>query len=586
MEIRQKSMDQTTNYIICKICEGPFRDQTEYNDHTQQHLKGESNQYMDILTCEKCDSKFEDQRQMNIHLWQHLGVFSCEDCDERFFSTEDLDKHKKEHSDLESVQVGNSGTKEFICDICGLVFKYKRKLVFHRIQHENPDVYKCNICSKKLSNKYTLQEHLKSHENPDMYKCNVCDKRYSSGRALRLHLNFHKNPDDLKCKVCQKGFFRSYELEKHLKIHSDAGLHCRFCNKKFSINTRNLASHEERCSENDEIKPDTLLNSCKIERFKCQICQKGFLRPCDLEKHSNIHSDDGLHCKFCNKQFSLNTRFLKSHEEKCSKINGSKLDKFTCDMCQSKFVDKYKLENHLRLHANLNIYKCNVCDKRYSSRRGLRGHLNLHTNPDKTKCKICQKVIPRPFDINNHLKTHSKDRLHCKFCNKKFSLVSRHLKLHEEKCSEKPEMQNNKNMEDLPAIYEIETTDHQNTTGLSGLDDNQISYEQLTIVKNEQKILSQIPMKNDSCYQTSVTFGQNYISEQHFNPVVKNEHDEFFQELSLTDNGQQISVTNYIIEDEIDPKNEIPDMEISNEIDAQAYIDVIKSESYETKIYA
>ena len=69
------------SFVICKICEGLFKDPEELDEHFKSHSMNSGQK--DSLKCEKCNNEFKKQKQLNVHLWRNLGVFACSDCDDR-----------------------------------------------------------------------------------------------------------------------------------------------------------------------------------------------------------------------------------------------------------------------------------------------------------------------------------------------------------------------------------------------------------------------------------------------------------------------------------------------------------------------
>ena len=205
------------DFVICKVCGGPFKDQQEFDVHSLTHVKVENGETTKILKCEKCNNFFDNQKLLNIHLWRHLGVFSCKDCDENFMSSNDLEFHEqKTHKQLEAE---NSKMKKFVCDICRTGFTGKRDLTVHIKLHKNPNLFKCHHCSKRFTTAYNLKKHITLVENPDVYKCSFCPRRFHQQSYLRDHEMTHTNPDGLKCNVCFKTYTRKENLVAHLKLH-------------------------------------------------------------------------------------------------------------------------------------------------------------------------------------------------------------------------------------------------------------------------------------------------------------------------------------------------------------------------------
>ena len=133
-------------------------------------------------------------------------------------------------------------------------------------------------------------------------------------------------------------------------------------------------------------------------------------------------------CGICGSEYNSRKCF-RSHQKRHENP-----DMYKCNICDKRFSASSSLRYHLNTHENPDTYKCNICDKRYSSRTVLRVHLKSHEKPAKIKCKVCKKAFIRPYHLAKHLKTHPETSLNCKFCNKKFSMHSKRLELHEKIC--------------------------------------------------------------------------------------------------------------------------------------------------------
>ena len=75
-----------------------------------------------------------------------------------------------------------------------------------------------------------------------------------------------------------------------------------------------------------------------------------------------IHKDKKYECGTCNK-FYANLKFLQMHE---IKAHGTKT--YTCDDCDSAFVDQSGLNRHVRLvHEKRRDYKCDLCNETFQT---------------------------------------------------------------------------------------------------------------------------------------------------------------------------------------------------------------------------
>ena len=115
----------------------------------------------------------------------------------------------------------------FFCEICGLGYKCKRKLVLHKKKHEKnyfkERVYSCNICVVSFSGSKALKTHNSScHSEDELNICNFCEFFFSKSSNLKFHI-----------KSCKKGNSLLSSSEEHKNTHEN--FYCELCKKKFGI---------------------------------------------------------------------------------------------------------------------------------------------------------------------------------------------------------------------------------------------------------------------------------------------------------------------------------------------------------------
>jgi uncharacterized Zn-finger protein len=88
-----------------------------------------------------------------------------------------------------------------------------------------------------------------------------------------------------------------------------------------------------------------------------------------LSSHSSVGLDK---CKSCRKELNSNGS-LKRHLDTCP-FSQNKSQPFICDICQSTFSKKYKLDEHRRGKHGEKKYACTSCGNRYGWRSSLKAH--------------------------------------------------------------------------------------------------------------------------------------------------------------------------------------------------------------------
>jgi uncharacterized C2H2 Zn-finger protein len=180
----------------------------------------------------------------------------------------------------------------------------------------------------------------------------LCD--YSAYR--RTDIDTHSkavhigNNKDFKCDHCDKAFTRENTLVRHVnKKHKNLNIQVNVIEETNEIDIKEELIGDVTAAE------DAIL---KIQKFRCDHCDKAFSENSKLQRHINA-----------------------THK---------KIKRFACDLCDYSSYYKTNLNKHSKaVHLGKNKkpepreFKCDHCDKAYTQKWILVQHVNtVHKKPD------------------------------------------------------------------------------------------------------------------------------------------------------------------------------------------------------------
>ncbi|KAF0299642.1 Zinc finger protein 354C [Amphibalanus amphitrite] len=127
---------------------------------------------------------------------------------------------------IEFLKYGDSGTKTWICGVCGQRNSQQFSLMRHlMMDHLGMRVYKCQHCPKTFKTAAVLAQHRKSaHSATKAYVCDVCEKQFGRVSVLIQHRRIHSDVKQHTCH-CGKAFHQKVNLTMHqLRLHPPAAL--------------------------------------------------------------------------------------------------------------------------------------------------------------------------------------------------------------------------------------------------------------------------------------------------------------------------------------------------------------------------
>ncbi|NWZ32124.1 ZN131 protein, partial [Asarcornis scutulata] len=185
--------------------------------------------------------------------------------------------------------------------------------------------------------------------------------------------------------------------------HVNNLFHCEKCNRSFKL-FYHFKEH---------------MKTHSTESYKCDICNKRYLRESALKQHVTCyHLDEGgaskkqrpgkkIHiCQYCDKQFDHFGHF----KEHLRKHTGEK--PFECPNCHERFARNSTLKCHLAAcqsgagakKGRKKLYECQVCNSVFNSWDQFKDHLVIHTGEKPNHCTLCDLWFMQGGELRRHLK--------------------------------------------------------------------------------------------------------------------------------------------------------------------------------------
>ncbi|XP_072038415.1 uncharacterized protein [Amphiura filiformis] len=432
-----------------------------------------------IYQCIVCNVLCKGKTALKHHCTSHV-THQCDICPRVLKSKAGLCAHRRIHttelskikfvvdtgsSDSGSTEQWQNGvynaTEQGDGDLCFQILGESVVSDFEGVSCENegPDESE-SIGFQTADNTPELQGYLL--DNPVIYACHICKHVTRSKATYLAHLKTHKPSTEEKCPKCQKVFtsrFAKSDLQNHLRVHS--GLKpstCSFCGshfKDFGTLSQHEARHLARCSEplDSELKceicalhfkcPSALTQHARKDHpgfkpFKCQECDKVYIRLNDLVRHNRSHTGERpFVCSYCPKSFT-HKKYVSQHEKSHMGYKS-----YHCKYCSKTFPAKDSLTYHERTHTGVKPYSCQICGKCFIANSGLRYHArSAHVMEKPFKCTLCPIAFAQKSDLMVHTRTHTGVKpFKCEQCGKAF--VSKNHRTRHEKTHDKNRVRTN-----------------------------------------------------------------------------------------------------------------------------------------------
>ncbi|XP_025918751.1 zinc finger protein 131 isoform X3 [Apteryx rowi] len=188
---------------------------------------------------------------------------------------------------------------------------------------------------------------------------------------------------------------------------------------KYRQGERKCQIQEESDSATDPSCKQEHMKTHSTESYKCDICNKRYLRESALKQHLTCyHLDEGgaskkqrpgkkIHiCQYCDKQFDHFGHF----KEHLRKHTGEK--PFECPNCHERFARNSTLKCHLTAcqsgagakKGRKKLYECQVCNSVFNSWDQFKDHLVIHTGDKPNHCTLCDLWFMQGSELRRHLK--------------------------------------------------------------------------------------------------------------------------------------------------------------------------------------
>lgn len=395
--IKEHSME---SIYSCGSCNYITLDESILNKHISSHCNADFNE---MHKCSECDYSTFYPSNLKKHKLKHNDKkpFQCSKCVLKLKSKKLLFQHEEIHK------------KDFKCSICKQIFQSLSKLKKHIFTHKGiKDIYNCSECGFISSTEIDLDMHKESHNDAKKYICDECGLRFKFPSFLKRHQKLHLRPVNVmfSCNQCSYCTMRIEAFKKHMQaIHQETVI-VLFDDVEENVNKQHLC---EICDYSTDRKSNLtahIVTHIPLEERKRQNYQKDekyFCNHCSYTSPSLINLRNHLRCHTNGEKFSCNKcsftckllKYLKQHE-----LTHMDRKPYLCDLCTRSFRKMRDLNKHMAVHKNINALQCDLCDYICLCSQGMKKHERIVHKmiSNKNKCDNV-KGLKINSDINDDL---------------------------------------------------------------------------------------------------------------------------------------------------------------------------------------